>query len=505
MSYYIIGIDIGTESSRVILFEENGKVLSSSSSSYPTYYQQKNYVEQNPNDWWKSVFYNLKEILNNYQIAKENIIGLGVCGQMHAVVPIGKDGNLLSDRVPIWCDKRSDVSNFHDKDLNIITGNPAMPTWTGFKIRWLKDHNQELYNKTYKFLSCKDFINYMLTGQIYTDFSEASGTYLFDIKKNNWSTELCNLLEIDYDKLPPIKKSAEIIGKIKKSLLKDFNLNKEIKVVCGGGDMMCLLLGSGMIQQGIGCDVTGTASDVSVCVISPLIDSRIMNLHHVVNDLWVSFGILDSGGGSLQWFKNNFGSKECEIAKEKDISVYKIFDQEALSIPPGSGGLLFFPYLNGERTLGSKNSRGVFFGIDSTHQKNHFIRAIMEGVAYDLRQSLDIIREKVNISELHAIGGGAKSKIWIQIKSNIYNIPVVTLRNFEGGAIGAAILAGVGVKLFKDEKEAARRMIKKDNKIFPSNREVVLYKQYYDLYKKLHDEFQRFYDDLSKVSKEYIK
>jgi len=283
--------------------------------------------------------------------------------------------------------------------------------------------------------------------------------------------------------------------------LKDLNLNKEIKVVCGGGDMMCLLLGSGMIQQGIGCDVTGTAADVSVCTTSPLIDSRIMNLHYVVNDLWVSFGILDSGGGSLQWFKNNFGSKECEMAKEKDISVYKIFDQEALSIPSGSGGLLFFPYLNGERTLGSKNSRGVFFGIGSTHQKNHFIRAIMEGVAYDLRQSLDIIREKVDISELRAIGGGAKSKVWIQIKSNIYNIPVVTLKNFEGGAVGAAILAGVGVKLFKDEKEAVKRMIKKDNKIFPSNKEVALYKQYYDLYKKLHDEFQRFYVDLSKVSK----
>lgn len=505
MSYYIIGIDIGTESSRVILFEENGKVLSSSSSSYSTYYQQKNYVEQNPNDWWKSVYYNLKEILNNYQIAKENIIGLGVCGQMHAIVPIGKDGNLLSDRVPIWCDKRSDVSNFHDKDLNIITGNPAMPTWTGFKIRWLKEHSKDLYNKTYKFLSCKDFINYMLTGQIYTDFSEASGTYLFDIKKNKWSTELCNLLKIDYDKLPPIKNSVDIIGKIKKSLLEDFNLNKEIKVVCGGGDMMCLLLGSGMIQQGIGCDVTGTAADVSVCTTSPLIDSRIMNLHHVVNNLWVSFGILDSGGGSLRWFKNNFGSKECEIAKEKGISVYEIFDQEALSIPPGSSGLLFFPYLNGERTLGSKNSRGVFFGIGSTHQKNHFIRAIMEGVAYDLRQSLDIIREKVNISELRAIGGGAKSKIWIQIKSNIYNIPMVTLKNFEGGAVGAAILAGVGVKLFKNEKEAVKRMIKKDNKIFPSNREVVLYRQYYDLYKKLHDEFQRFYVDLFKISKEHIK
>jgi len=501
MSYYIIGIDIGTESSRVILFEENGKVLSSSSSSYSTYYQQKNYVEQNPNDWWGSVFHNLKEILNNYQIAKENIIGVGVCGQMHAVVPIGKDGNLLLDRVPIWCDKRSDVSNFHDKNLNVITGNPAMPTWTGFKIRWLREHNKDLYNKTYKFLSCKDFINYMLTGQIYTDFSEASGTYLFDIKKNNWSAELCNLLEVDYDKLPTIKKSAEIIGKIKKTLLKDLNLNKEIKVVCGGGDMMCLLLGSGMIQQGIGCDVTGTAADVSVCTTSPLIDSRIMNLHYVVNDLWVSFGILDSGGGSLQWFKNNFGSKECEMAKEKDISVYKIFDQEALSILPGSGGLLFFPYLNGERTLGSKNSRGVFFGIGSTHQKNHFIRAIMEGVAYDLRQSLDIIREKVDISELRAIGGGAKSKVWIQIKSNIYNIPVVTLKNFEGGAVGAAILAGVGVKLFKDEKEAVKRMIKKDNKIFPSNKEVAIYKQYYDLYKKLHDEFQRFYVDLSKVSK----
>lgn len=505
MNSYIVGIDIGTESGRVVLFDENGKVIASSSIDQPLYYPQKNYAEQNPNDWWETTISNLKKVLLDNQTVKKDIVGIGICGQMHAAVPIGKNGEVLSNRVPIWCDKRSDVANFMRKDLYKITGNPVTPTWTGFKIRWFKDHYQELYNKTYKFLSCKDFINYKLTGQIYTDFSEASGTYLFDVKQNKWSEELCDLLAVDYNKLPQIRKSTDIIGSVKKSILKELGINKEIKVVCGGGDMMCLLLGSGMTQKGIGCDVTGTAADVSSCTISPLLDSRIMNLHHVVDDLWVSFGILDSGGGSLQWFKNNFGTKEQNIAKEKGISVYEVFDQEALSIPPGSNGLLFFPYLNGERTLGSANSRGVFFGMDSSHQKAHFIRAIMEGVAYDLRQSLDIIRDKTDISELRAIGGGAKSKVWIQIKSNIYNIPMVTLQNFEGGAIGAAILAGVGVNLFKNEKEAVSRMIKIGNNIVPLGKEVILYKKYYDLYKRLHNEFQKYYDALSEISKENIK
>ncbi len=502
MTSYLIGVDIGTESGRAVLFNQNGKVVSSSSYNYPVYYPGKGKAEQNPEDWWQATIVNIKNVITGADIDTEKISGIGVCGQMHAAVPIDSKGNVLLEKVPIWCDKRSRIDDLKNTGLKNITANTVNPTWTGFKIRWFKENHPELYKNTYKFLACKDYINYMLTGEIYTDYSDASGTYLLDIHKNDWSEKVINMLNIDSKRLPSIRRSNCIIGTVKKNLLNDLGINKnrDIKVVCGGGDMMCLLLGAGMVEEGIGCDVTGTAADVSCCSREPLLDERIMNLHHVVEDYWVPYGILDSGGGSLQWFKNNFGKIEEKKAEKENISVYEIFSQQASSVKPGSNGLIFLPYLMGERNLGSVNSRGVFFGMDSTHNKKHLIRAIMEGVTYDLKQSLDIIKEELNLLELRVIGGGANSDVWLNIKANIYNIPILTLDNFEGGAIGAAILAGVGTKVFTDEKEAVEKMINIENKIYPAQEEIKLYDKYYKLFKLLHDDFQEYYRKLAKLT-----
>ncbi len=501
MNSYLIGIDIGTESGRAVLFNLEGEVLTSVSSNYPVYYPKKGYAEQNPDDWWQATLSNLKKIINKAHLTGDQLAGIGICGQMHAAIPVNRDGDLLLERVPIWCDKRSRIEDFKNRDLQGITGNVVNSTWTGFKMRWFKKNYPEFYEKTYKFLSCKDYLNYKLTGQFYTDYSEASGTYLFDIKKNDWSELICKKMGIERSKLPEIHKSNYVIGKVGKPILKELGLtsSNKIKVVCGGGDMMCLLLGAGMVKEGIGCDVTGTAADVSSCVSEPLLDSRIMNLHHVVGDKWVPYGINDSGGGSMQWFKNQFGKEEEKIAVKKDTSVYEIFSKKAESVNVGSDGLLFLPYLMGERTLGGAESRGVFFGLDSTHKKAHLIRAIMEGVTYDLKQSLDIIKKEIKVSELRAIGGGANSKVWLNIKANIYNIPVVTLQNFEGGAIGAAILAGVGAGIFNNEKEAANKMINISEHIFPREDRVKMYENYYKLFKTLHDEFQQYYRQLDSM------
>lgn len=499
---YLIGVDIGTESGRAVLFDRKGRVLSSSSKEYPVYYPDKGQAEQDPEDWWQATVCNLREVIKQADIDPENISAIGVCGQMHAAVPISHEEGLLFNRVPIWCDKRSRTEDLEGRDLHKITSNMVNPTWTGFKIRWFKENFPELYQKTDKFLACKDYINYKLTGEVYTDYSDASGAYLLDVNTGSWSEEIAELLAVDLNKLPEIRNSNFVIGTVQKEMLAELGLDQsnEIKVVCGGGDMMCLLLGAGMVEEGVSCDVTGTAADVSCCCREPLMDTRIMNLHHVVEDYWVPYGILDSGGGSLQWFKNNFGRYEAEKAAEKNISVYDIFSEKAAEVPAGSNGLIFLPYLMGERTLGSVDSRGVFFGLDSTHSKKHLIRAIMEGVTFDLRQSLDIIKSQENITEMRAIGGGAKSRVWLNIKANIYNTPMVTLENFEGGAVGAAILAGVGAELFDGEKEAASKMINIKSRIEPDEDTAEKYNEYYNFFKLLHDDFQSYYHKLAEIS-----
>jgi xylulokinase len=502
---YLLSVDIGTESGRAALLTLDGEVVAASSREYPLYCPRAEWAEQNPDDWWNTTVENIKEILRKANNPK--VLGIGIGGQMHAPVPVDEKGRLLSDRVLLWCDKRSSYlcdglkKKYDEKDGLKITGNAMVPAWTGFKIQWLKEHCPEIYNKTYKFLTCKDYLNLRLTGKMYTDYSEASATYLFDAHSKNWSEQLIKLLGLDMGKLPEIVEASKIIGTVTAEAAKATGLEEGIPVVAGGGDMMCILLGAGIAKFGQACDITGTAADISVFIEEPLYDPRLMHIHHVVpGGGWISFGILDAGGGSFKWFKDVFCTKETEEAKEQGVPVYQLLSDKAEAVPPGAEKLLFYPYLLGERTLGSSSSRGVFFGLTPRHEIAHCVRAIMEGVTFDLNQSLKIIEGKnKGIGEIRAIAGGARSSLWCDIKANIYRKTIVTLKNFEGGVVGAAILAGLGVGAYKDVFSATERVISFDRRCYPDNKKMEFYIKLYGFYKELHDEMQLYYKKLAEI------
>ncbi len=502
---FLMGIDIGTESARAALLTLDGEVAGSSSREYPLYCPRAEWAEQDPEDWWNATIENIREILS--KVKKPKILGIGIGGQMHAPVPVDREGGLLLNRVPLWCDKRSSYlcDEFKKRYEPVqglkITGNAVLPAWTGFKVQWIREHYSEIYNRTYKFLTCKDYLNLKLTGKMFTDYSEASATYLFDVERKIWSEELVNLLGLDIDKLPDIAEASKLIGTVTPQAAVLTGLEEGTPVAAGGGDMMCILLGAGISKYGQACDITGTAADISVFVEKPLYDPRLMHIHHIVpGGGWVSFGILDAGGGSFKWFKDTFCQKESERAKDKGISVYQLLGDKAGQVPEGSEQLLFFPYLLGERTLGSSNSRGVFFGLTPRHTIAHCVRAIMEGVAFDLNQSLEIIEDKnVGIEEIRAIAGGARSDVWCDIKANVYRRAIVTLNNFEGGVIGAAMLAGLGAGLYGDVEEAAQRIINFDKRYIPEHGKMELYEKMYALYKEMHDGIQGYYHKLAKL------
>jgi xylulokinase len=502
---YLLSIDIGTESGRAALISLSGETAATSSREFPLYCPRAEWAEQDPDDWWNATILNIKDCLA--KVPGAQILAIGIAGQMHATVPVDEKGALLLDRVLLWCDKRSAaicerLKSSNDQEAALqLTGNAMVPAWTGFKYRWIKENYPDVYKKTFKFLSCEAYLNLRLTGEMATDYSEASTSYLFEVKSRDWSPRLADMLGVDLAKMPRLMDSAKVLGHVTREAAALTGLAEGTPVVNGGGDMMCLLLGAGIASLGQACDVTGTAADVSVFLPEPIFDQRLMNIHHVVpGGGWISFGILDAGGGSFKWFASEFCQKQTEEAKERGISKYDMLDAGAAQVPPGAEKLFYLPYLLGERTLGSSNSRGVFFGLTPRHGIPHCVRAIQEGVTFDLNQTLEIIESKGNrVDVINAIGGGAKSDSWCLIKANIYRKKIVTFSNFEGGVVGAAILAGIGAGVYTDAADAAKKVITIDKEYSPDENLMAEYAKHYRFFRTLHDDMQPYFKQLAEL------
>ena len=487
-----LAIDIGTQSSRAAILDPEGRVLAAASVPYTLQTPRAGWAEQNPDDWWQATIRNVREVVTA-TAGSARVAAVAVCGQMHGTVPVGPDGSLLADAVQLWCDKRAagiaaEIAARHDPDALLrLAGNVPTAAWSGFKMAWMRREQPELYARAWKILTPKDFVNLRLTGAVATDRSEASGAFLMDARSGVWSPELIDLLGLDAEKLPPIRASADVIGAITPEIARETGLLAGTPVVAGSGDMLCQLLGAGITEPGTACDTSGTASIISFYAPEPVADRRLMNLH-AAGPHWIAFGILDSGGGSLRWWRDQFVAEPGEVGD----AAYARMLTDAAEIPAGCEGLLFFPYLLGERTLGSADSRGVFFGLHPRHGRAHATRAILEGICFELRQSLEIVRDSgVAVTEMRTGGGGARSPLWSQIKADVYGMPVVTNQHEEVGILGAAMLAAVGAGVYGSDAEAAAALVKPRERFLPEPATAAFYDRRYALFHDLHDDFQR--------------
>jgi xylulokinase len=493
---YLLGIDIGTQSSRAALIDLTGQVIASSSQELSLQTPRAGWAEQDPQIWWDTTAANIRSVIEQVGISPQQVLGVGVSGQMHGTVPLGPDGELLSHGVQLWCDKRSAslVEEFKLRpdaaSAHLISGSPPAASWFGFKIKWLQVNQPDLYRRTWKFVVPKDFINYRLTGVAAIDYSEASGSFLLDAKREAWSEDMVARMGLDLDKLPQPYPAAHVIGRVTEAAARATGLLQGTPVVAGGGDMLCALLAAGITQPGSACDITGTASHLSVFTSEPVQDTRLMNLHHVMPG-WIPFGIIDSTGGTLKWFKDSFCQEEIALGRQTGRSPYAILDDYAASVEPGAEGLLFFPYMMGERTFGTAYARGVFFGMSLRTNKGAISRAIMEGVTFELRRALEAIEAAGNlVAEVRTTGGGAQSALWSQIKADIYQKPVVTFQVFEGSVLGAAILAGVGAGAYPDERSGAEQTIRLGPTFQPNLTTKSRYDYLFDMFKDMHDRMQ---------------
>jgi len=508
---FLMGIDVGTLGVKTQIFNSAGEAISSSYEEYPIISPKPNWAEEDPHQWWKATVNTIKSSIKKAKINPEKIVAIGVCGQMHGIVPIAKDGKPLYNAI-IWLCQRSTPQlkwiekNVGKEKVYKISGCVLQNTYTAPKILWLKENEPQIFKNTYKFLFSKDFINYKLSGStMCTDWSMSSLTMLSDIAKIKWSEELCNLFDIPLEKLPEIHSPSSIIGEVCSEAATETGLKKGTPIVAGGSDFACLLLSVGVFSPERFMLSNGSCSGIATCLNKPLFDEKMRiegPLYHVIPNTWPLAVGVGTTGTVLRWFRDEFCNEEIYLARKLGIDPYKIIDEEASKIPVGSDGLLVIPLFSGERTpLFNPNARGVFFGFSLLHTKEHVARAILEGVGYCLRLQMEILEDLgFKIHEMRAIGGAVRSQLWMQIQADILNKDILLVNHEEGGVLGAAILAGTGVGIFKDPINAIENIVKVTKRIKPRHEVHEKYIKLYNVYRKLYYGMHKYYDLLAKNS-----
>jgi len=480
---YLLGLDIGTSGVKALLVSSEGKIISSKTESYPLATPHSGWAEQSPYDWWEATVKVIKETVSNNPIDSNQIKGISLSGQMHSSVFLDEKMEVIRPAI-LWSDTRT---SRQCKEIYTKAGGLDQ------LIHYVS--NPENYKKVKYILLPKDYIRYRLTNELFTEVSDAAGTLLFDVIKKGWSTSLLKKLEIDQDLLPPVLNSFDLAGRITKNTAEQTGLKFKTPVVAGGADNACGAVGSGIIQEGRVMVSIGSSGVVLAQTNNPQADQegRIHLFNHACPDSWYMMGVMLSAGMSYEWLQKNLFNRRLDYTK---------LDQLAEEINPGSEGLIFLPYLYGERTPhNDANARGVYFGISGKHDQRHFIRSILEGVTFALKDSLELIKDKgVKIKEIRAIGGGAKSRIWQQILADILGEEINLLNVEEGPAFGAALIAGVGVGVYDSFAEAVNRIIKIKKTIVPQIKNTERYNQYYQLYKKLYYSLKEDFKELKKLT-----
>jgi len=505
---YLIGIDLGTSGTKTVLFDECGVARNWAAEEYPMYQPQNGWAEQDPADWWNACTVTLKRVISESGADPKDIMGVGFSGQMHGLVMLDEKGNVIRNSI-IWCDGRTaeecaEITELVGASRLIeITANPAMTSFTAGKLFWVRKNEPENYKRCRHILLPKDYLRYMLTGTYGAEASDASGMSLLDIKSRKWSQEVIEKLKIDPLMLPDVHESHEVAGHITGQAAALTGLAEGTPVVYGSGDNSAAAIGTGVVEKGKAFITIGTSGVLYAHSTNATYEpAGRVNTYCVSADAaWAVFGCALSSGLSLQWLRNNFFLPEMKAAEGLGLNSYDIMTAQAERVPIGSNRLIFLPYLMGERSpLLDTNARGVFFGLSAIHTKYDMLRSVMEGVIFALRQSLDILREMgVDFSEMCATGGGGTSAFWRQMTADIFELPVITVKNREGPALGAAILAGVGTGLYPSVSEACKEIIKTNPAQHPIRENADKYKPYYNLYCELYPAMKSGFQTLATI------
>ena len=504
---YLMGIDVATTGTKCIIADESGKIVSSDFHEYPLLSPRPGWAEQNPEEWWKATSAAIRGALEGKNIKGEEIDGIGLTGQMHSSVFLDGQSQVIRPAI-LWCDNRTakqvdEVHKLFGREKFIqLTCNPVLTGFTLPKILWLKENEPTNYKKVKKILVPKDYIRFKLTGEFASDVSDASGMSVFDVKGRKWSGEVINKLGFDKNFFVKVYESSEISGKINTEAAKLTSLKVGTPVVAGAGDQAASAISCGIYKEGVMSATLGTSgvifASTDTAKIAP--EGKLHSFCHAVKGKWHLMGVVLSAGGSFKWVCDSLGDEEKKEAKKQKMGFYYLMDKKAEEIPIGSEGLIFLPYLTGERTPHQDpDAKGVFFGLSLRHNKFHFIRAVMEGVGFALKDSLELMKDLgIKIEEVHFVGGGAKSKLWKGMLADIFGSPIRTLKVEEGAPYGALLLAGIGVGTYEDVADASK-VIEVGAIQEPNKKNASVYRDFYVLYRNLYTNLKGSFKELSKI------
>lgn len=503
-----LGIDLGTSGVKCILVDEQGEVIAGHGESYPLLQPRPGWFEQRPEDWWNATRTCIRQLLRQAGRSGREVLGVGLSGQMHGSVLLDRDLQVVRPAL-LWNDQRTAEETewieqtMGKQRLGQLTGNRALTGFTAPKIIWLKRHEPANFARTAHLLLPKDYIRLQLTGELAMDVADASGTLLLDVAHRRWAYEVADALGIPRDWLPPLVESNAIVGTVQPEAAEATGLAPGTPVVAGGGDQACGAVGVGVVRPGIASVALGTSGVVFVHDEQPQYDPecRLHSFCHGVPGKWHRMGVMLSAAGAFGWWKEQLGREETRIAREQGTNAYDLLTAEAATAPIGSEGLVFLPYLAGERTPHPDPlARGGFIGLHVRHTKAHLTRSLLEGITFGLRDSLELMKESsVDIQELRVSGGGARSAFWRQLVADIFGYPVVTVNSTEGPAYGAAIMAASGVGNHPIE-QLCRDWIRITSQTYPQPANQAAYEEYYQVYRSLYPVLKDTFHTLSRLA-----
>jgi xylulokinase len=486
-----LGIDVGTGGTRALVMDETGRVIFSATEEHqPFASPQTGWAEQDPEDWWRASRTAIRAVIEHGKLSGDQIDCVGFSGQMHGAVLLDERSHVVRPAL-IWCDVRTDkqcrdlTAQIGSERLIQLTCNPALTNFTLTKCLWVRENEPENWKKVRSIMLPKDYVRLQLTGERATDMADASGTLMLDVAHRRWSKEILELIEIDPSLLPDLYESPEVCGQISAAGAEATGLRIGTPVVAGAGDQAAGSTGIGVVSPGAVSATIGTSGVVLAATDAPSLDpgGRLHTFCHAIPGRWLVMGVTQAAGLSLRWFRDQFGIRE-----HGKVESYDGLMCEASKAATGSDGLLWAPYLMGERTpYLDPTARGMLVGLTASHTRAHVIRAILEGVAFSLRDTFTLFQGiDVPVHKIRLGGGGARSPLWRQIQADVYGQQVETVEAEEGAAYGAAILAGVGVKAWPSVDEACKAVVRVAGSVSPNPNDAETMRKSYTAYRRIY-------------------
>ncbi len=508
MKNYILAHDLGTTGNKATLYDVEGRLVDSAFYGYATEYAHPRWAEQDPEDWWKAVCTSTHQLLEQTGVRRDDIACITFSGQMMAAVPLDRNARPLRTAI-IWADQRSTeqvnwlLERVSFDEMYTITGHRLSESYSLLKMLWIRDHQPDIYRRAHKFVHAKDAMVARLTGNFVTDMSDASGMDLYDLATGAWSPRILEAAEVDPAQLPDVYRSIDVVGEVLPSVAEEVGVAAGTPVVIGGGDGVCASTGAGVVAEGAAYNSVGSSAWIALATSKPLLDPayRTFCYCHLVPGMFMPTGTTQSAGASYQWARDQVCGAESIAAQALNLNFYELMNGRAAQSPPGANGLLFLPYLMGERSpYWNPKARGAFVGLTIRHTHADMLRAVLEGVTMNLCMTLDAFRTQgARVDAMRLIGGGAKGRLWNQIMADVYGLPIHRLAILdEATSMGAALAGGVGVGLYPGF-EMATAMNPVAEVIEPNPQAQAVYTELYPLFQETYAALVPVYDRLAEL------